>query len=82
MNNDVATVLIVAIVFGFISFRVYLKYRTEQLKSGAGSLGTSLQDENVALKAKTQELEGRIQVLESIVTNKNFKLAEEISSLS
>ena len=82
MNEDVATVLIVAIVFGFISFRVYLKYRTEQLKSGAGQLSSSLQDENVALKAKTLELEGRIQVLESIVTNKNFRLEEEINSLS
>ena len=71
-------VLIVAIVFSFVSFSVYMKYRTEQLKGGSGQL----LDENVALKAKALELEGRIQVLESIVTNKNFRLDDEINSLS
>ena len=78
MDDGLVPVLIVAIVFSFVSFRVYIKYRTEQLKSGSGQL----QDENVALKAKTLELEGRIQVLESIVTNKNFRLDEEINSLA
>lgn len=78
MSEELVPVLIVAIVFSFVSFSVYIKYRTEQLRSGAGVL----QDENVALKAKTLELEGRIQVLESIVTNKNFRLEEEINSLS
>lgn len=82
MSEDVAPVLIVAIIFSFISFRAFLKYRSEQLRSGAGELNTSLQDENIVLKAKTLELEGRIQVLESIVTNKNFRLEEEINSLS
>ena len=48
----------------------------------ADQIHNSLQDENIALKAKTLELEGRIQVLESIVTNKNFRLDEEINSLS
>ena len=42
-------VFIVAIVFLFVSFSVYIKYRTEQLKSGSGLL----QDENVALKSKS-----------------------------
>jgi len=65
-------------VFSFISFSVFIKYRTEQLRSGTGQL----QDENVALKAKTLELERRIEVLESIVTSKNFRLEEEIDSLS
>ncbi len=78
MDDGLMPVLIVAIVFSFVSFSVYIKYRTEQLKSGSGQL----QDENVALKAKTLELEGRIQVLESIVTNKNFRLDEEINSLA
>ena len=55
-----------------------MKYRTEQLKSRSGQL----LDENVAMKAKALELEGRIQVLESIVTNKNFRLDDEINSLS
>jgi hypothetical protein len=52
----------------FVRFSVYIKYRTEQLKSGSGQL----QDENVALKAKTLELEGRIQVLESICHQQGF----------
>ena len=75
-------VMIVAIVFSFVSFSVYIKYRTERLRSGADQIHNSLQDENIALKAKTLELEGRIQVLESIVTNKNFSLDQEINSLS
>ena len=78
MDDGLVPVLIVAIVFSFVSFSVYIKYRTEQLKSRSGQL----QDENVALKAKTLELEGRIQVLEYIVTNKNFRLDEEINSLA
>ena len=75
-------VMIVAIVFSFVSFSVYIKYRTERLRSGADQIHNSLQDENIALKTKTLELEGRIQVLESIVTNKNFSLDQEINSLS
>ena len=75
-------VMIVAIVFSFASFSVYIKYCTEGLHSGADQIHNSLQDENIALKAKTLELEGRIQVLEFSVTNKNFRLDEEINSLS
>ena len=75
-------VMIVAIVFSFVSFSVYIKYRTERLRSGADQIHNSLQDENIALKTKTLELEGRIQVLESIVTNKNFSRDQEINSLS
>ena len=78
MDDRLMPVWIVAIVFSFLRFSVYIKYRTEQLKSGSGQL----QNENVALKAKTLELEGRIQVLEFIVTNKNFRLDEEINSLA
>ena len=56
MDDRLMPVWIVAIVFSFLRFSVYIKYRTEQLKSGSGQL----QNENVALKAKTLELEGRI----------------------
>ena len=82
MTDALIPVMIVAIVFSFVSFSVYIKYRTERLRSGADQIHNSLQDENIALKAKTLELEGRIQGLESIVTNKNFRLYEEINSLS
>ena len=78
MDEELVPVLIVAIVFSFVSLSVTIKYRTEQLRGGKGQL----QGENVALKAKAQELEGRIQVLESIVINKNFRREEEIDSLS
>lgn len=81
-NSDLVPVLIVAIVFAFVSFSVYLKYRSKQLSIGADSLQASLRDENISLKAKTMELESRIQVLESIVTSKNFALRDEIDSLS
>ena len=82
MIDALIPVMIVAIVFSFVSFSVYIKYRTERLRSGADQIHNSLQDENIALKTKTLELEGRIQVLESIVTNKNFSLDQEINSLS
>ncbi|MEX0963193.1 MAG: hypothetical protein WDZ52_04010 [Pseudohongiellaceae bacterium] len=81
MIEEIMPVLIVAIVFAFVSFNVYLRYRSKLLASGVDQLKTSLQDENIALKAKTQELEARIQVLESIVTSKHFALREEIESL-
>ena len=76
MDEGLMPVLIAAIVFLFVSFSVYIKYRTEQLKAGS----RQLQDKNVALKEKTIELEGRIQVLESIVSNKRFRLDEAIDS--
>ena len=80
--DDITPVLIVAIVFAFVSFSVYLKYRTERLRHGVDDLESELQSENQALKNKTMELEKRIQVLESIVTTKDFQLKQEIDSLS
>ena len=82
MDNDMTAVFIVAIVFSFVSFNVYLKYRAKRFAGGIDQAQESLKDENIALKAKTLELERRIQVLESIVTSKNFTLGEEIDSLS
>ena len=78
MDDEFMPVLIVAIMISFVSFVVYIKYRTEQLKSGAGQL----RDENIALKVKALEFEGRIQVLKPIVTKKNFRLDGKINSLS
>ena len=80
--DDMTPVLIVAIVFAFVSFSVYLKYRTERLRHGVDDLESELQSENQALKDKTAELEKCIQVLESIVTSKEFQLKQEIDSLS
>ncbi|MDA1369224.1 MAG: hypothetical protein O2971_00475 [Proteobacteria bacterium] len=80
--DDITPVLIVAIVFAFVSFSVYLKYRTERLRHGVDDLESELHSENQALKNKTMELEKRIQVLESIVTTRDFQLKQEIDSLS
>ena len=82
MNGDLSTIIIVAIVFSFVSFNVYLKYRSKRFAGGTDQLQARLKDENIALKAKSLELERRIQVLESIVTSKNFSLVEEIDSLT
>ena len=65
-------------MFSLVSFGVYIKYRTEQLKSEAGQL----RDENIALKVKALEFKGRIQVLEPIVANSNFRLDEVINPLA
>ena len=50
MDEELVPVLIVAIVFSFVSLSVTIRYRTEQLRSGTGRL----QGENVALKEKAQ----------------------------
>ena len=65
-------------MFSFVSFGVYIKYRTEQLKSGAGQL----RNENIALKVKALEFEGRIQVLKPVVTKKNLRLDGKINPLA
>ena len=79
--DDITPVLIVAIVFAFVSFSVYLKYRTERFRHGVDDLESNLQPENQQLRAKTEGLEKRIEVLESIVTTRDFQLKQEIESL-
>ena len=44
MGEEADALIIVVIVFAFISLGVYLKYPTEQLKSGVGQLSASLED--------------------------------------
>ena len=82
MSGAMTAVLIVGIVFAFVSFTVYLKYRTERFRHGIDAMESDLQGENQSQRKKTEELEKRIQVLESIVTTRNFQLKEEIDSLS
>lgn len=81
MSDTASAVLIVLIVFSFVSFNVWLKHRSTLLKAG-GKTQDLLAAENQALRAKTDALEQRVQVLESIVTDKKFQLGEEISSLA
>jgi cell division protein FtsB len=73
-------VIIVFIVFAFVSFNVWLKHKANVLKVGGGH--EALQAENAKLLEKTESLEARVRVLESIVTDKKFQLVEEINSLA
>jgi sugar phosphate permease len=81
MDDGNTAVMIVAIVFAFVSFSTYLRYRSKKLEFGLDSVEKNLQEENEMLQSKTAQLEKRVQVLESIVTSKDFSLKEEIDSL-
>ncbi|MEQ8315674.1 MAG: hypothetical protein RL839_10445 [Gammaproteobacteria bacterium] len=81
MGDGETAVLIVAIVFAFVSFSTWLRYRSKKLEYGMDSIEKNLQEENEMLQSKTAQLEKRVQVLESIVTSKDFSLKEEIDSL-
>ena len=69
------------ILFGFISFCVYLDYRVKAIKAGSKSGDSELAKANTKLEAKAQDLEERVQVLESIVTDKKYQLKEKIDTL-
>lgn len=81
MGDGETAVFIVAIVFAFVSFSTWLRYRSKKLEYGMDSIEKNLQEENEMLQSKTAQLEKRVQVLESIVTSKDFSLKEEIDSL-
>ena len=82
MNAGVVPVLIVAIVFSFISFSVYLKYKTTQMKLGFDEGSTAARSENGKLNAKVKELEKRVQIVELIVTDDKARLQNEINALA
>ncbi|MFT6295790.1 MAG: hypothetical protein ACJATW_002078 [Glaciecola sp.] len=82
MNESMAPVLIVAIVFSFVSFSVYLKYKTTQMKLGVDKGSEAMLNENEKLKAKVEELEKRVQVVEAIVTDDKARLHNEINALA
>lgn len=82
MFESMVPVLIVAIVFSFISFSVYMKFRTDTLRLGGDEATTAIKEENRELKVRVTGLEKRIQTLESIVTGKEFQLADEIDGLA
>lgn len=73
--------LFMIILFGFISFCVYLDYKVKAIKAGSKTGDSELATVNKKLHAKTQDLEERVQVLESIVTDKKFTLKREIETL-
>lgn len=82
MGDGEVAVFIVAIVFAFVSFSTYLRYRGKQLQYGMDSMERNWQEENEMLQRKASELDKRVQVLESIVTSRDFRLKEEIDSLA
>jgi hypothetical protein len=69
------------IVFSFVSFCVYLDYKVKAIKAGSKTGDPELAAVNKKLHAKTQDLEERVQVLESIVTDKKFSLKQAIETL-
>ena len=56
--------------------------KTRQLELLNERQESHFEDENQELKTTIQKLEKRVQTLESIVTSRDFRLAEEIDSLS
>lgn len=82
MTETMVPVLIVAIVFSFVSFSVYLKFKTTQMKLGLDQGSAAVKSENEKLKIKIGELEKRVQVVESIVTDEKVRLNNEINALA
>lgn len=82
MSVSLTPVLIVAIVFSFVSFSTYMSYKTKQLKLLGEKQSSDMEAENAELRSTVDSLEERIQTLESIVTSKDFRLAEEIETLT
>jgi hypothetical protein len=72
---------VLAIALTFAAFCVYLDYKVKAIKAGSRSGDNELSKANDELRARTRELEERIQVLESIVTDRKFRLNEEIETL-
>lgn len=82
MNDSMVPVLIVAIVFSFVSFSVYLKFKATQMKLGFDQGSEAVRSENEKLTAKVEELEKRVQVVELIVTDDKARLENEIKALA
>jgi len=78
---DFEAVPTLGLIFGFCAFCVYMDYRVKALKARASSNGTELEAVNKKLEQKTRDLEDRVRVLESIVTDKQYRLEKEIETL-
>ena len=79
MNFEAVPTL--AIIFGFVAFCVYMDYRVKAIKARANAQGPEIDALRQSLEEKTRRLEERVNVLESIVTDKKHRLKEEIESL-
>jgi hypothetical protein len=58
-----------------------MDYRVKLIKARSSSNGSELAAINARLEQKTRNLEERVRVLESIVTDKRHRLQEDIDSL-
>lgn len=74
MDGKVLALLIVLIVFGSATLQKWLKH-----KEATG--GPADDEEKQALKARVNDLEERVKVLERIATDKSHRLSEEIDAL-
>lgn len=82
MTEELVPVLIVAIVFGFVAFSTYMSHKTKQLRLLNERQGSHFEVENEEWRTIIEKLEKRVQTLESIFTSRDFRLSEEIDSLS
>lgn len=78
---DFEAVPTLGLIFGFCAFCVYMDYRVKALKARASSNGSELAAVNEKLEQKTRDLEERVRVLESIVTDRKYRLENEIDTL-
>ncbi len=72
---------ILAIIFGFLFFSRYIGYKKSMLKHGLNHDQESISMALAKQKKINEDLEKRIQVLESIVTRENYGLEQKFREL-
>ncbi len=74
MDGKLLGLLIVAIVFGSITFKEWLKHKSKAAQRSDDA-------ETRALRDQVADLEERVRVLERLATDKRERLKEEIDAL-
>ena len=77
---ELMVISVVTIVFITSAVKRYFVYKT-QTQAG-NSAAQTLFERNTQLKKKIDAIEHRLEVLETIVTDRNFQLDEKIRSMS
>jgi len=74
MDGKILALFIVAIVFGSMTIKEWLKHKSREAQRGDSA-------ETKALKEQVADLEERVRVLERLATDKRERLKEEIDAL-
>lgn len=74
MDGKILALFIVAIVFGSMTIKEWLKHKSREAQRGDNA-------ETKALKEQVADLEDRVRVLERLATDKRERLKEEIDAL-